>query len=298
LNLYHLQIFCAVAENRSFAKAAEKINISQPAISQIIQKLEAYLDLRLIERKGKMFQLTSHGELLFEYGKRIFNMADEAENALKRFGTPRQRLFLGATSICGAHVLPAFISRFMEMNPYVQFYVSSTEHNHELIDKLVKNEVDLAVTYETLVLRDDIEVTRIIQDEFVLALPRSHPWASGQLVSEDEIVTLPFIIYNQGHIIRPIMESMLSGRSINVALQLNQLDAIKNAISHGIGVSMLPLSAIRWEVRHGLLAVANCPTFRVPKYIVCMYKKTNRLPGLLASALDCLRSRDWVSQLP
>jgi DNA-binding transcriptional LysR family regulator len=297
MNLHHLYIFCMVAENKSFAKAAAKVNISQPAISQHVQKLEADLGKKLIERKGRLFRLTTHGETLFEYGRRIFNMVEEAENALLRFGHPRKRIFLGATSITGTYFLPAFIAKFTEMNPYVQFNVSLEEHTNELLENIIKNEIDIAITYETVILKDDIQVSRIIQDEFVLVLPGNHPWASGQLVSLEEIVTLPFIFYNQDHFIQPILESTLSGSSVNVTLQLSQLEAVKNAISRGLGVSMLPLSSIRVEVDHGLLAVANCPAFRVPRYLVSMHKKMNHLPDLMELALNCLKDKNWVNQL-
>jgi DNA-binding transcriptional LysR family regulator len=297
MNLHHLYIFCVVAENKSFAKAAAKVNISQPAISQQVQKLEANLGKKLIERKGRLFRLTTHGETLFEYGRRIFYMVEEAENAVLRFGYPRKRIFLGATSITGTYFLPAFIAKFTEMNPYVQFNVSLEEHTNVLLENIIKNEIDIAITYETVILKDDIQVSRIIQDEFVLVLPGNHPWASGQLVSLEEIVTLPFIFYNQDHFIQPILESALSGSSVNVTLQLSQLEAVKNAIYRGLGVSMLPLSSIRVEVDHGLLAVANCPAFQIPKYLVSMHKKMNHLPDLIELALNCLKDKNWVNQL-
>lgn len=297
MNLHHLYIFCEVAERKSFAKAAAKINISQPAISQHVQKLEADLGKKLIERKGRLFRLTTHGETLLEYGRRIFTMVEEAENAVKRFGHPHKRLFLGATPVIGTYFLPAFIAKFTEVNPYVQFDVSIAEHTNELIDKITKNEVDIGIAYESVVLRDDIEVSRIVQDEFVLVLPGSHPWASGQLVSLEEIVTLPFIFYPPGHFIQPVLEHTLSGSPVNVTLQLSHLETVKQAIFRGLGVSMLPLSSIQHEVQHGLLAVANCPLFKVPRYLVSMHKRMVHMPDLLDLALDRLKDKSWINQL-
>lgn len=297
MNLHHLYIFCEVAERKSFAKAAAKINISQPAISQHVQKLEADLGKKLIERKGRLFRLTTHGETLLEYGRRIFAMAEEAENAVRRFGQPHKRLFLGATQVIGTYFLPAFIAKFTENNPYVQFDVSLTEQTNELMDKIIKNEIDIGIAYESVVLRDDIEVSRIVQDEFVLVLPGSHPWASGQLVSLEEIVTLPFIFYPPGHFIQPVLENTLSGNPVNVTLQLGHLETVKQAIYRGLGVSMLPLSSIRHEVQHGLLAVANCPLFRVPRHLVSMHKRMIHMPDLLDLALERLKDKNWVNQL-
>jgi DNA-binding transcriptional LysR family regulator len=296
MNLHHLYVFCVVAESKSFAKAAVEINISQPAISQHIQKLELALGKKLIERRGRLFRITNHGETLLEYGRRIFNMVQEAENALLRVGRHQEKLFIGTSTIPGTYYLPDFISGFREKNPYVNFNTIFEENNVELIEKLIKNQIDLAITYESVILRDDIHVSRIIQDELVLVLPGKHPWASGQLVSFEEIMTLPFIFHSPGLFIQTIMESILSGNHVNVILQFGHLEAVKAAIIRGIGVSMLPYSAIRLELKYGLLAVANCSVFRVPRHLVLMRKWSTVATDPTLQFADFLLSNDWLAK--
>lgn len=274
MNLHHLYVFCVVAESKSFAKAAAEINISQPAISQHINKLEFTLGKTLIERRGRLFRLTNHGEMLLEYGRRIFSMVDEAENALLRVGRHKEKLFIGTSTITGTYFLPDTISGFMEKNPYVSFNTFFEDNNTEIIEKLIKNQIDLAITYESVILRDEIHVSRIFQDELVLVLPGKHPWASGQIISFEEILTLPFIFHSPGLFIQSIMETILSGNYVNVILQLSHFEAVKAAIVRGLGVSMLPYSAIRLELESGLLAVANCSAFRVPRHLVMMRKRS------------------------
>lgn len=293
MNLHHLYIFCTVAEMRSFALAASEMNISQPAVSQHINKLEASMGKKLIERKGRVFRLTQHGETLYDYGKRIFNMVEEAENALMRVGRHQEKIFVGVTHITGTYYLPDIISNFIEMNPHTSFNAVFDDHNSELIEKLIKNQLDIIINYETVVLRDEIQVSPIIQDEIVLVLPGNHPWASKRLVSLEEIITLPFIFHSPDVFIQSIMENILTGHHINVILQLGNLESVKSAVIRGLGVSMLPYSSIRFELEAGLLSVANCPVFRVPRNLVLMRKRSAIETEMLAKFNRYLLSHEW-----
>jgi len=296
MNLHHLYIFCVVAESKSFAKAAAEINISQPAVSQHINKLESSLGKKLIERRGRLFRLTNYGETLLEYGRRIFNMVEEAETALLRVGRHQEKLFIGTSNIAGTYYLPDFISGFIEKNAYVSFSTFFEDNNIELIEKLIKNQIDIAITYESVILRDEIHMSRIIQDELVLVLPGKHPWASGQLVSFEELLTLPFIFYSNDNFIQTIMESILSGNHVKVILQFGHLEAVKAAIMRGLGVSMLPYSAIRLELECGLLAVANCSVFRVPRHLVMMRKRSAVATEPIQRFTDYLLGNDWMTK--
>lgn len=295
MNLHHLYVFCVVAKIRSFAKAAAEINISQPAISQHIQKLESALGKKLIERRGRLFRLTNHGEMLLEYGHRIFNMVEEAENALMRVGRHQEKLFVGASKITGTYFLPNMISGFIEKNPYISFNTYLEENNHELIEKLIKNQIDIAITYESVVLRDDIHVSRIMQDELVLVLPGKHPWASGQLVSFEELITLPFIFQSSNHFIQSILEHILAGHHVNVVLHFDHFEAVKASVIRGLGVSLLPYSACRLELEHGLLAVANCLAFRVPRHLVMMRKRTAAMSDILQRFSNFVAENSWMA---
>lgn len=288
VNLHHLYVFCAVASNKSFAKAANDINISQPAVSQQIQKLEQSLGKKLIERKGKLFKLTSHGETLFEYGKRIFEIAEEAENALSTMGQHQEKIFIGTSIIPGTYFLPDFIANFIEKKGHINFNVSLESTNVDLIEKIVKNQMDVAISYESIILRDDIQSKIVARDELVLALPGKHPWANGQLVSFEEVLTLPFIFFNHNFFIQQVLENILSGYRVNVVLQFSSLEMIKNAIMRGLGVSLLPYSSIKFELEHGQLAIANCNIFRVPRHIVLMYKRNNMMPNIVESFIKFL----------
>lgn len=273
MNMHQLYVFCVVAEQKSFAKAAREINISQPAISQHIHNLETYLDKKLIERSGRTFFLTHHGETLYDYGQRIFSMVNEAEQALLRVGRHQEKLFIGVNNLTGTYFLPEFISNFIEKVPNVSFQTVFEEDNRELIEKLIKNQIDIAITYESVILRDEIQISPITQDEIVLVLPGNHPWASKQILSFEEVLTLPFIYHDPDFFVHSVMEHILTGYNIQSILQLGCIEAVKQAIMKGIGVSMLPFSSIRTELETGKLSVANCSSFRVPRNLVLMQKK-------------------------
>jgi DNA-binding transcriptional LysR family regulator len=283
-----------VAKLKSFAKASAEIHISQPAISQHIQKLETTLGKKLIERRGRLFRLTSHGDMLLEYGARIFDMVNEAENALTRVGRHQEKLFIGSSTLTGTYMLPDIISTFIEKNPYISFITCLEEKNHELIEKLIKNQIDVAITYESVVLRDDIHVSRIMEDDLVLVLPGKHPWASGRLVSFEELITLPFIFHSPDYFIQTIMENILAGHHVNVVLQFDHFEAVKASVVRGLGVSMMPYSACKFELEHGLLAVANCLAFRVPRHLVMMRKRSAVTTDILQRFSAFVTDGSWM----
>ncbi|WP_251551104.1 LysR family transcriptional regulator [Neobacillus muris] len=289
MNLHQLFIFCSVAKNKSFINASQELNISQPAISQHIRSLEEGLGKKLIERRGKLFRLTHHGETLYEYGVRIFSMVDEAKNALEHLGISQKNILIGTSEIPGTYYVPKVLQRFMEQNPYIHFDVGFEENNTKLIDKLITNQIDIILTYESVILRDDIEVKKIYQDDLVLAIPPRHPWANGQLITFEEVLTLPFIFYSSKFFVQQILENILSGHKVNVILQLNHFEAVKSCIMHGMGVSLLPYSAIEMELKHGIIATANCRTFQVPRNLVAIYKKSEVFPKILKQFIDALR---------
>lgn len=293
MNLHHLYVFCVVAKMKSFAKASSEINISQPAVSQHIKNLEEAVGKKLIERRGKVFRLSHHGETLFDYGQRIFSMVEEAENALMRVGRHQEKLFIGVSNLTGTYFLPDMIANFSENHHHVSFNTIFDDNNIELIEKLIKNQIDIIITYESVVLRDEIQVSPILQDEIVLVLPGNHPWAGNQLISFEEVSTLPFIFHSPDMFIQPIMENLLTGANINVILQLGYLESVKSAIIRGLGVSMLPYSSIRFEVEAGLLSVANCPAFRVPRNLVLMRKRNAITTDLIQTFIDYLLSNEW-----
>jgi DNA-binding transcriptional LysR family regulator len=185
------------------------------------------------------------------------------------------------------------ISNFIENNYHVSFNTIFEDNNVELIEKLIKNQIDIIIAYESVILSDEIQVSPIIQDEIVLVLPGKHPWASNQLISFEEVSTLPFIFHSSDVFIQSIMENLLTGANINVILQLGYIESVKYAIIRGLGVSMLPYSSIRFEVEAGLLSIANCPVFRVPRNLVLIRKRNSITTDLIKSFIDYLLSNEW-----
>lgn len=277
MNLHHLYVFCAVAKHKSFGKAADEINISQPAISQQVQKLEDSLEKKLVERKGKFFKLTNHGVTMFEYGKRIFKLADEAKKAISVMESYQERILIGTTIIPGLSYVLDYIADFIEEKGHINFDVKICSTNDELITNIIKNQIDIAIAYEGIILRDDVQTKKIAHDELVLVIPGKHPWANGQILSFEEVLTLPFIFLDHDFFIQQILEVILSGNRVNVVFQFDSYEMVKSAIIRGLGVSMLPLSLIKSELEHGQLAVANCNIFRIPRHIILMYKNNFQL---------------------
>lgn len=274
MNLHHLFVFCSVAKYKSFGKAAKEINISQPAISQQLQKLENSLDKKLVERKGKYFKLTTHGEIIYEYGQRIFELVTEAKKSISISGGGYQKLLLGSTIIPGTSFLLDFISSFSDTKMYIDFRITIEKSNIDLIEKILNNQLDVAMSYESIILNDKIKTKKIAIDEFFLVVSAKHPWSDGRIISFKEALTLPFIFFNNNSFIQQIFENILTGDYVNVVLQLNSLEMVKSSIIRGLGVSILPYSSIKYELNTNQLAIINCNSFQSSRNVIIMYKNS------------------------
>ena len=125
MNLWQLHIFCKVIELKSFSKAGQNINLSQPTISSHVKELEDYFDCRLIDRMGKEALPTKAGDLLYGYARRLLLLSDETKSAMAAFnGKVAGRLVIGGSTIPGGYILPRVIGKFTKKYPEVSVSIS------------------------------------------------------------------------------------------------------------------------------------------------------------------------------
>ncbi|NEQ97825.1 MAG: LysR family transcriptional regulator [Cyanothece sp. SIO2G6] len=258
--LDQLRILRAISAEGSFKRAADSLYVSQPAVSLQVQNLERQLDVPLFDRGGRRAQLTEAGHLLLEYGDRILSLCQETCRAIEDLQNLQGgTLIVGASQTTGTYLLPRMIGRFRQQYPdvAVQLHVHSTRRTAWSV---ANGQIDLAIIGGEVPpeLQDSLEIIPYAEDELALILPAFHPLARLMTVQKDDLYKLQFIALDSQSTIRKVIDQVLtrSGietRRLKIEMELNSIEAIKNAVQSGLGASFVSISAIEKELQMGVL---------------------------------------------
>lgn len=255
--LPYLKTFAAAAERSSFTAAARELGISQAAVSQRVQKLEAELRTPLFHRERGRVTLTAAGRRLHDYARRILDLTEEARRALT--GAAEEvagELRLAASSVPGQHFLPHVLAAFRDRFPLVRVRVSVSD-TEAALSELEQGRADLGLVGGAGG-GPHLEFRRLASDELVLVVPRRHPWWRKRQVCPADLVGQPLVQRERGSASRGCFEQSLARAgtdpsALNVVLELGSGEAVKEAVVEGVGVAVLSRRAVRTDVRAGRL---------------------------------------------
>ena len=284
-NLHRLRVFHAVARRESYSRAAEDLRISQPAVSKHVLDLEEELGAKLFHRLGRRIVLTEAGRLMTDYAQRIFLLADEARRALEELqGLERGRLHLGASSTPGNYLLPKALAAFQAKYPRLEVSLNIMA-SHDVVEQVLRQDLDLGFVGATF--SADLHVQPYVEDELILILRPGHPLASIRTIAREALEKETFVLRDVASGTRTVAEAELKTRGITIRrlLELRSVEAVKQAVAEGLGISFISRYAIALEVRHKVLAVAADPRLRFRRPLVMISRKDARLsPSALAFA--------------
>ncbi|MBL1209790.1 LysR family transcriptional regulator [Geminocystis sp. GBBB08] len=263
-SLDQLRILKAIAEEGSFKRAADSLFVSQPAISLQIQNLEKQLAVPLFDRGGRKAQLTEAGNLLLAYGEKIITLCQETCRAIEDLQNLQGgTLIVGASQTTGTYLLPRMIGLFHQKYPYVsvQLQVHSTRRTSWAV---ANGQVDLAIIggEVPLELQEILEIIPYTEDELALILPPNHPLAEQETIVRDDLYNLNYITLDSQSTIRKVLDQVLTRCQINtselkIEMELNSIEAIKNAVQSGLGASFVSVTAIEKELKMGIIHRAH-----------------------------------------
>jgi DNA-binding transcriptional LysR family regulator len=258
--LDQLRILRAIASEGSFKKAADSLYVTQPAVSLQIQNLEKQLDVSLFDRGGRKAQLTEAGHLLLSYSERILSQCQEACRALDDLHNLKGgSLVVGASQTTGTYLMPRMIGLFRQKYPdvSVQLQVHSTRRTGWSV---ANGQIDLAIIGGELPpeLIEQLQVVPYASEELALVLPVKHPMARLQELQKEDLYRLSFICLDAQSTTRKVVDQLLARGGLDVQrlrieMELNSLEAIKNAVQSGLGAAFLPVVSIERELASGSL---------------------------------------------
>ncbi|MFN5514277.1 MAG: LysR family transcriptional regulator [Cyanobacteriota bacterium] len=264
--LDQLRILRAIASEGSFKRAADTLYVSQPAVSLQVQNLEKQLNVPLFDRGGRKAQLTEAGYLLLHYGEKIITLCQETCRAIEDLQNLQGgTLVVGASQTTGTYLLPRMIGLFRQKYPEVavQLQVHSTRRTAWGV---ANGQVDLAIIGGEVPteLQDVLQIIPYAEDELALILPTTHPLAKLETVQKEDLYKLKFITLDSQSTIRKVIDKVLTQGEIDtkrlkVEMELNSIEAIKNAVQAGLGAAFVSTTAIEKELE---MKALHCATIR------------------------------------
>ena len=267
---YQLRAFHAVATYGGFSKAARQLNISQPAISDQVRKLEGWFNIRLFERKRRSVVPTELGFRLFELTKRMFELEKEAMELLSE----SEALRTGSLRMAADAPLHSvnLIGAFRKAYPGISIKLS-IGNGDEVLSALFEFNADIAVLAD--VPEDDqFQIIPLRTDPLVAFVDNAHPWASRKKITLKELCTKPLVMREAGSKTRMILENELSERQIDfeIALEADGPAAAREAVAAGIGVGVVSQADFGFDTRLTSLSLSDCDC-TMTENLVCLKER-------------------------
>jgi len=253
-DLRQVRSLVAVAETESFTKAAERLHVTQSAVSHSVRALEAQLDCKLLERSGKRVALSQHGMILVRRFKAALGELEKASDelgVLKRWGQGRLRI--GATHSLCSHLLPEVLREFKELYPRCEIHIESGDTS-ELLDILEQVEIDLVLGIGGRC-PGWARYQKIFEDEMMFIVAPEHPWAGMDEVPLEEVEKESFLVYARASETYRLLKASFekSGAKLRPGLSLGAMGAIREMAKVGIGVGIVAPWTTRKEIASGEL---------------------------------------------
>ncbi len=287
LPLDSLYVFVVAAELKNFSRAARRLHLSQPAVSQHIQHLEKRLGVKLFERNGRRVRLSAAGETLLPMARDLIRASKQFEEvALTLSGEVVGLLTVGCSTTSGKYVLPPLLARFRRKYPLVKGLVKVGMRD-QVIDWLQAGEVDLAITSERIN-RSGIHYRHFFEDEIVLIVPKDHPWARLERVPPQALYEEKFIMRDPSSgtymaLVEALDQAGIDVERLECVLTLGNSEATIMAVEEGIGLGFVPRLAAERCLALGRIKVVELEGVPMRRWLYIAYNSMRaKTPALNA----------------
>ncbi|MCD9021098.1 LysR family transcriptional regulator [Cohnella silvisoli] len=287
--LYTIQI----ATERNFSRAAEKLHIAQPSLSQQLSKLEKELGVLLFKRSTNSVELTYAGSVFVEKAQQIVDMTDQLRREMEDIADMRKgRLVVGSLPMTGSHVLPHVLPAFREAYPNIEI-VLIEESTKRLEQLTASGGTDVSLLSLPLV-EPTLAYLPVIEEEICLAVPPDHPLAAPEyknaVIPISGLKDEPFVMLKKGQGFRAIAHDLCqsAGFEPRVVFESGNIETVQSLVAAGMGIAFLPKMVTRndWQVRAPVyLTLEGKPT----RTLVIAYRKGRYLSNAAEAFISTFR---------
>ncbi len=286
MDVGQLKMFTAVAEDKSFTAAAERLHVSQSAVSRQLKLLEEELGTLLFHRGKRGASLTDSGRILLAAAHRIAReIQDVASQISETHALQRGVLRIGGGMTVCLFILPKLLRKFRAQYKDVDLHV--TTGSTEAILRLLRSR-DIEIALLTLPLVEpDLEVRQVLKEEMVVLTAPRHPLTRKRSVDVRAMARHPLILFEKGSNTRKVVDEFFvaEGIPVNVIMETENVDIIKSMVAAGLGVTIVPFGAIAHDVRAGRFAWARLRGHRLYRETGWVYLKSDYLPRSITEIL-------------
>jgi LysR family transcriptional regulator, hydrogen peroxide-inducible genes activator len=242
MELRQLQYAIQIAAERNFSRAAEKLHIAQPSLSQQLSKLEKEIGVLLFQRSTNSVELTHAGALFVEKSQKILDMVEQLKQEMEDISqTKKGKLIVGSMPITGSTILPLIVPAFQEAYPDIEInLVEETSTNLETLTANGQTDISLL----SLPLRDDsLMYETLLEEEIVISVPTKHPLARRTKPIElEELAQERFIALKKGQGFQRLTLELCqqAGFTPNIVFESSNMETVQSLVSAGMGIAFVP----------------------------------------------------------
>ena len=301
LDSKQLRAFATLARTGSFTLAAKELHLTQSAISHSIKALEQDVGCRLLDRMGKKIILTQAGEQLLHHADKILEEMSITRESLQQLGKwGKGRLRIGTSAAACQYILPAVLREFKESFPQYGISIEPGDVT-ECLDALRNNRIDLGIGLEPEK-EYQLDFVPLFVDELIFLASPLHPWAASGKVVREEIPRQNYVLYNKKSYTFRLIEKYFRDEEmvLNTVIELGSMEAIKELVKLGLGVSILAPWTAQKELKSGALVGLPLGRRKLKRNWGIFHWRSHRLGlaeetflGLCRSATEELSGWKW-----
>ncbi len=293
MTIRHLNIFIEVVKSGNMSRAANKLYISQPTVSQAIKELEEHYGILLFERFNKRLYITDAGKELFFYAKDVVNQFNCLEEKMININKI-EKIKIGATISVGDCILSDIINRFREENPKMEIYsyVSNTENIEK---RLLNNQLDIGIV-EGKIKSEDLIVNPELSDYLVLICSNKHTFAQKKTVKLKELCNENFAMREEGSGTRELFEEYMlkNGVSIRTVFEGNSPEAIKREVVKNNCLAVISICLVEKEVKDSTIHVIENSEKVWYRHFSIVYHKDKLLTNGMKSLMNITKNYEYI----
>ncbi len=291
MTLRHMKIFVTVCEENSITKAAKKLHIAQPAVSIAVKELEDYYGVKLFDRISKRLYLTDIGRNFLEYALHIVSLFDDMENNMHKWECS-EKLRIGASITVGTHFMPRYVTTFYKYHPQsdIEVFIGSSD----LIEKkILQNDLDFALI-EGTVHSENIHYDTYMKDRLAVICSPLNPLCEEETVTIEQLLSQPLLLRENGSGTRELFDHVMATfeYTYTPSWESTSTEALVNAASMGLGVSILPYMLVQDALEKGVIVELKVENLHLDRWFHIIYHKNKFLTNLAKEFIKMIKDSE------
>lgn len=284
-----LRTLLVLAREKNYSRTAEILELTQPAVTQQIKRLEEQYNIQIFDKIGRQLKLTMEGEVLVDNARKLLALETTLNKEMFSEKTGHQKLDIGITLTAGNYFIPEILDVFKVKYPHTRFNFH-TDVATNIYERLKYRELDFAIIDGTPPV-DEFKYHLLTNDELIIIGPRDHPLSRSKKVTIDDLKKEKFILRHETANTRKIFENFLTEHfdsiaNFDVILEIDNTALIKQLIINGHGLSVMSRAICEVNLRIGTISEIKVDNFKLKRGIYLIYRKELSNDPIIQSILN------------